>query len=602
MHRLYVAALVAAGFAAAPPAHSQTLAPFTDPQVCSADGKDLEGCRAALSALLQVEPDNHLARLRMADTDYHLDDAPAAAAGIGAVRARVGPERFEALLAAQKDFIAVGAADCRMILHVTRNEVQWRGPCVAGLADGKGELRTYEGRRAWTQTATLKGGVPVDDAMTWGVEQTGPGAFQHWQWIEGARTHLIKPEQVPAEARPFLAEAVQALPGRLVKARVESSTRADNAKLAVGWPRHCFGYRSLGTERHRLTVQTPGRQAWIAIQPGASCNTATWQLGAAGPGGFEKLAPAGADTVSVDVVLGAGRYVIAVAGGVEPGPYIHTREQLPNGPGVGLGPGAPEPPSQSPGGQASTLEFKALRTYRTGEVIRDCPTCPEMVVVPQGAFMLGSPATEEGRQGAEGPRKQVTFKRAFAIGKYEVTFDEWNACVAAGVCAAKADNGWGQGRRPVINVDYNDTRAYLGWLSKTTGYLYFLPSESEWEYAARAGADTPWNTGDGIITDDANILNAFGRTVPVGGFPANAFGLHDVHGNVAEYVQDCYEVGYFETPADGRAKLGKTGETCVGVMRGGNYLGEPSTVRSAARIQAGPPGPTQGFRVTRLLD
>ncbi|PZQ59506.1 MAG: formylglycine-generating enzyme family protein [Phenylobacterium zucineum] len=292
--------------------------------------------------------------------------------------------------------------------------------------------------------------------------------------------------------------------------------------------------------------------------------------------------------------------MVAIAAGGQPGAFTYIRAQQPGAGAIALAPGARALPSR-PNGTASTATFEALRAYRTGEVIQDCPTCPQMVVVPAGTFMMGSPATEEGRQGAEGPRHQVTFKRAFAVGKYEVTFDEWNACVADGDCTYRpADNGWGQGRRPVINVGWTDVREYVGWLTKKSGYYYYLPSESEWEYAARAGADTPWNTGDGIITDDANLLNVFGRTVPVGGFPPNAFGLHDMHGNVAEYVQDCFDVGYFDVPTDGGARLQAS---CTGIARGGSYRDEPAAARSAARWAAGNLRDSGiGFRVVRLLD
>jgi formylglycine-generating enzyme required for sulfatase activity len=247
---------------------------------------------------------------------------------------------------------------------------------------------------------------------------------------------------------------------------------------------------------------------------------------------------------------------------------------------------------------ASTTPSTGIKVA-AGQVIQDCDTCPEVVVVPAGSFMMGSPASEGGRYANEGPRHLVSLKHAFAIGKFEVTFDDWNACVADGACLPVLDFGWGQGRRPV-SVLFIEALRYVAWLSQKTGQKYFLPSEAEWEYAARAGSDTPWNTGEAIISDDANILNQFARTVPVGGFPPNAFGLHDTHGNVAEWVQDCFDTGYFGVPADGGAAL--VVNCPQSITRGGGFGSEPRGVRSASRILVnGGRAFDTGFRVARAL-
>ena len=234
---------------------------------------------------------------------------------------------------------------------------------------------------------------------------------------------------------------------------------------------------------------------------------------------------------------------------------------------------------------ASTSPTPKNTTYRARMQFQDCTgACPMMVVVPTGSFMMGSGAAEEGRQGDEGPRHLVTVRNLFAIGKYEVTFDEWDACVAGGGCPAQpADQGWGRGKRPVMMVSWIDANRYVAWLTGKTGAQYFLPSEAEWEYAARAGTQTPWSTGTAIISDDANILNQFARTVPVGGFPANAWGLHDVHGNVAEWVRDCYDIGYFGMPTDGGAQI--TPGCRERGVRGGSMIQSalPPDVRSARR-------------------
>ena len=205
------------------------------------------------------------------------------------------------------------------------------------------------------------------------------------------------------------------------------------------------------------------------------------------------------------------------------------------------------------------------KTLEPGAVFQDCPDCPEMVVVPPGQFMMGSPDTDPVRFRAEGPVHRVTIPASFAAGKYEVTFEEWDACVSAGGCSHKpGDEGWGRVRHPVIFVNWNDAQEYVRWLSKKTGKTYRLLSEAEWEYVARAGTTTPYHTGEQISTSQANYDGNYTyngsskgetreRTIPVGSFGANQFGLHDVHGNVREWVQDCWNDNYKGTPSDGSA-------------------------------------------------
>ena len=216
---------------------------------------------------------------------------------------------------------------------------------------------------------------------------------------------------------------------------------------------------------------------------------------------------------------------------------------------------------------------------RPGRVFRDCPECPEMVVVPAGSFMMGSPSHEAGRGDDEGPRHRVTIEKPFAVGKYEVTFAEWDACVADGGCGGHRpeDEGWGRGRRPVINVNWDDAKAYVRWLNRKTGKQYRLPSEAEWEYAARAGTTTRYNWGDDIGRNRANCNGCGSRwdrkqTAPVGSFRANVFGLHDVHGNVWEWVEDCLNYNYAGAPADGSPWT--DGDcTLAAVLRGGSWFG-----------------------------
>ena len=244
-----------------------------------------------------------------------------------------------------------------------------------------------------------------------------------------------------------------------------------------------------------------------------------------------------------------------------------------------------------------------------GRVFRDCPECPEMVVLPAGSFTMGSPPGEEGRIGNEGPQRRVTIRHPFAVGKYEVTFAEWDACVSAGGCRHRPDDeGWGRDRRPVINVNWENARGYVRWLSRRTGKRYRLLSEAEWEYAARAGTTTRYHWGDGIGRDRANCLGCGSgengwKTIPVGSYLPNAFGLHDVHGNVAEWVEDCYSDSHARAPSDGSPWKG--GDCSLRVVRDGGEYG-PRYMRSARRAEPHSFVMTSGlhsigFRVARTL-
>ena len=263
--------------------------------------------------------------------------------------------------------------------------------------------------------------------------------------------------------------------------------------------------------------------------------------------------------------------------------------------------------------RAAEAELQRLER-QPGAHLRDCETCPQLVVVPAGSFMMGSPDSEWGRFINEGPQRQVTITEMFAVGVYEVTFVEWDACVNEGGCNGYQPDGegWGRGGRPVINVNWDDARAYVQWLSERTGKRYRLLSESEWEYVARAGTMEPFHTGATISADQANYDSSYtygsgqkgryrGRTVQVGTFSPNAFGLHEVHGNVWEWTQDCWNEDYAGAPIDSRAR--ETGECDQRVMRGGSWGDVPWLLRSADRGKSEPGirGPRIGFRVARTL-
>ena len=263
-------------------------------------------------------------------------------------------------------------------------------------------------------------------------------------------------------------------------------------------------------------------------------------------------------------------------------------------------------------GKEAARKQAAMRPIK---VFRDCPKCPEMVVVPAGSFMMGSPSSEADRFYLEDPQHRVTIAAPFAVGKYEVSFAEWDACVAAGGCNGYRpdDEGWGRGQRPAINVSWKDAKAYVAWLSRKTGERYRLLSEAEWEYVARAGTTGPFHFGSTISTDQANyngyLIYGAGRegvfrekTVPVGLFPANGFWLHDVHGNVWEWVEDCLHDSYASAPTDGSAWV-TVGQCAKRVLRGGSWLVPPRVLRSAYRTwdSSGVRDYSSGFRIARTL-
>ena len=240
-----------------------------------------------------------------------------------------------------------------------------------------------------------------------------------------------------------------------------------------------------------------------------------------------------------------------------------------------------------------------------GEIFQDCDECPKMVVVPSGRFTMGS-SRSEGGDDDERPMRRVRIDYRFAVGVYEVTFAEWYACVDAGDCGnyIPDDEGWGRGNRPVVNVSWEDAQSYVRWLSARTGSTYRLLSESEWEYVARAGTETAYSWGDSIGVNRANCDGCGSQwdgkqTAPVGSFEANGWGVHDMHGNVWEWVQDCWNGNYEGAPSDGSAWESK--EECWRVYRSGPWHRGPSSSRSAARstLSAGSRIWVIGFRVAR---
>ncbi|HSM39239.1 MAG TPA: SUMF1/EgtB/PvdO family nonheme iron enzyme [Afifellaceae bacterium] len=239
-----------------------------------------------------------------------------------------------------------------------------------------------------------------------------------------------------------------------------------------------------------------------------------------------------------------------------------------------------------------------------GAIFRDCNFCPQMVVVPADTFTMG--LSENGAK--DSPPTAVTIAKRFAIGKYEITFDEWDACAKGGGCGTYIpdDNGWGRGKQPAINISWNDARAYAIWLSGRTGKSYRLPSEAEWEYAAQAGSTLRFPWGNDINPDNANYGTLRERTLPVGSFDANAFGLYDVIGNVSEWVSDCYEADAYRTHGRYPEPVGRSADNCHRVLRGGSWtsMAQPYLIRTSRRRAASADGRYKfnGFRILREIE
>ena len=235
---------------------------------------------------------------------------------------------------------------------------------------------------------------------------------------------------------------------------------------------------------------------------------------------------------------------------------------------------------------------------------------PEMVVIPAGRFRMGCVSRRE-CTGDQFPVHEVAIPQPFAVSKYEATFEEWDACVSGGGCDGyrPGDESWGRNRLPVINVSWDDAREYVAWLSGQTGAEYRLLNEAEWEYVARAGSQTAYSWGNDVGVNRANcgdyelqVLETCGdrweNSSPVGSFVPNAFGVHDMHGNVWEWVEDCWNDSFTGTPSSSAWQFCR-----VRVLRGGSWNSNPRNLRSANRVRytAGNRNYDIGFRVARTL-
>lgn len=285
--------------------------------------------------------------------------------------------------------------------------------------------------------------------------------------------------------------------------------------------------------------------------------------------------------------------------------------------------------------ESSQAASKAPSTLKPGDTFKECRSCPDMVVIPSGTFVMGTPEDEEFR-GKDEHQHQVTINYQFAVSATEVTWDQWEACVRDGACDGYAVDAalrldregkpnkdfedWGRGTRPVIGVSWYDAQAYVGWLNKKTGNddKYRLITEAEWEYAARAGTTTAFPWGDKIDhnygnfgkeapglggkAEDRDVWMA--QTAPVASFPPNAFGLYDMHGNAFEWIEDCYMEDLTNAPNDGSAN--KNGSCRSREFRSGSFISNPVMHRSGNRVRGYPPN-TRGrnyltIRVAKTLE
>ncbi|GAB3627838.1 sulfatase [Pandoraea terrae] len=259
-------------------------------------------------------------------------------------------------------------------------------------------------------------------------------------------------------------------------------------------------------------------------------------------------------------------------------------------------------PATAPAHPAAAGTGAAASAGRSSSEFRDCPACPVLISLPRGSFTMGSNVSDP----TEKPPHPVTIAQAFAIGKYEVTVEQWNACADAGGCQRIATNAANARNAPARDISWDDAQQYVAWLSKTSGKTYRLPTEAEWEYAARGGTTTLFWWGDQMRKGMANCKDCgdpwrFEAPDDVGSFAANPFGLHDVNGSVWEWVGDCWHNSYKNAPADGRAW--NEPNCSMRVIRGGSWREGASYMASSTRFKynASVRQSQNGFRVVRDL-
>ena len=302
-----------------------------------------------------------------------------------------------------------------------------------------------------------------------------------------------------------------------------------------------------------------------------------------------------ASSLSEEFYFGTSRSLVTSPQALAPKPPAHETT-----------PARTRPPPRQPAQEAAREPARPQREptrVGPGKVLSDCPDCPDLVVVPAGEFEMGSSTSEYNK-----PLHHVSISKPFAIGLFEVSFKEWDQCVEDRGCKTRPDDrGWGRGNHPVINVSWLDAKQYVAWLTKKTGHVYRLPSEAEWEYAARAGSTTSFWWGRSVGAREANCRECktgkAEQALPVGSYKPNAFGLFDTAGNVAEWVEDCWHDDYKGAPTDGSA-WGASGTCQLRVLRGGSFDSQALYVQSGVRFRYDydVPYSANGFRVVRELN
>jgi len=279
-----------------------------------------------------------------------------------------------------------------------------------------------------------------------------------------------------------------------------------------------------------------------------------------------------------------------------PGPAAVLENAFPHAPAQPVPPAGGEPPSAQADSRPNPPPLFSILRHN----LRDGTPGPEMVLIPAGAFQMGDIDGSGG--GSEKPVHRVRIARPFYLGRYAVTFDEYDRFAQATGVEPPGDRGWGRGNRPVIQVSWKDAVAYCQWLSVQTGQPYRLPSEAEWEYAARAGTQTAYWWGHEAGQNRANFDGSGSQwsnrqTAPSGSFPANPWGLYDTSGNVWEWVQDRWHADYQGAPDDGSAW--ESGADRGRVLRGGSWFSRGRGARSAYRRRHGPDNRVSytGFRL-----
>ncbi|WP_448206702.1 SUMF1/EgtB/PvdO family nonheme iron enzyme [Azospirillum sp. sgz302134] len=346
-----------------------------------------------------------------------------------------------------------------------------------------------------------------------------------------------------------------------------------------------------------LRVEPAGEGMYVAVSDSvlrAGPDTRSEPVGGVAKGGYVRVLGRVADADWYRVALDDGAQGFVAGPSLRPaGPEDRQRLAM-------AAPAQAEPSSQGqPQGQSQG------RAQGNGNSFQDCPECPPMVRIPAGSFSMGNDKGDPSQR----PAHRVTFARPFAIGVYEVTVGQWRACMEGGGCPSMPRMSNVSDDTPVYNINIDDAQAYVAWLSRKTGQRYRLPSEAEWEYAARGGGTGRFPWGDSL-TPGAHLANcrdcggSFDRMRPasVGSFQPNAFGLYDTSGGVAEWVADCWNTGYKGAPADGSAWT--AGDCHKRVLRGGSWRDEPDAITVTARIgyDADVRYPADGFRVARDMN